>query len=279
MTDSVRTGMVGARLRRIRQTLDLSGEAVASALGWSQPKLSRIESGRIGITVADLARLLHLYGVPDDVRAELISQVSARHGSEGTWVVRAGGTPRRQGEVSYVEQTVRSFRQFSMWVPGQMQSRGYAAAMLGQFGTDTAAAVSARMHRQDILVGDSAPRYELVLHEVALRRWPGDAAVQRDQLRHLVERMGLAAVDVRVLQDGARQPVALTPFVMYDFAAAGSPLVVLVETQTADVYLSSDADARTYGELFSLLQRRALSRRKSRDLVSSLIDGSEGARP
>ncbi|MGL5823729.1 MAG: helix-turn-helix domain-containing protein [Nocardioides sp.] len=270
--------LVGTRLRVIRQALELSGEVVASDLGWSQPKLSRIESGRIGVRVADLARLLQLYGVPDDVKAELISQVSAVSGSDGTWVVRAGGVSRRQGEVAYVEQKARGLRQFSVWVPGQMQSRGYAAAMLRQFHGDPSAAVSARMRRQAILEAEQAPRYELVLYEAALRRWPGGTAVRKGQLRHLVDRMTLPAVDARVLQDGPGQPVALSPFVIYDFAASSSPPIVLVETQTADVYLSSESDVRAYGDLFSSLQERALTPGESRDFALSLLDQSKGAR-
>ena len=34
---------VGAELRRLREAANLSGEQVASALEWSQPKVSRIE--------------------------------------------------------------------------------------------------------------------------------------------------------------------------------------------------------------------------------------------
>ena len=37
---------IGAELRRLREVAQLSGEHVASTLGWSQSKVSRIEAGR-----------------------------------------------------------------------------------------------------------------------------------------------------------------------------------------------------------------------------------------
>jgi transcriptional regulator with XRE-family HTH domain len=43
----------------------LHGKDVAARLGWSASKVSRIETGRIGITSDDLARLPALYEVPE----------------------------------------------------------------------------------------------------------------------------------------------------------------------------------------------------------------------
>jgi transcriptional regulator with XRE-family HTH domain len=59
---------VGAELRRLREASGMSGEQVARALNWSQPKVSRIEAGRHAHTVRDIASLLTFYGVNDDVR-------------------------------------------------------------------------------------------------------------------------------------------------------------------------------------------------------------------
>jgi len=93
---------VGAELRRLREAARLSGEQVAATFGWSQPKVSRIETVRTAFTVRDVAQLLALYGVTDDVRAELLA-ATAEDTGEGAWIVRAGGFPRRQGSIASLE--------------------------------------------------------------------------------------------------------------------------------------------------------------------------------
>lgn len=90
---------VGAELRRLREASGMSGEQVARALGWSQPKVSRVEIGKHALTVRDVAALLARYGVTDDVRAELLA-ATAEDTGEGAWIVRAGGFPRRQGSIA-----------------------------------------------------------------------------------------------------------------------------------------------------------------------------------
>src|SRR4051812_18364970 len=93
----------GAELRRIRESMQISGEEVAHALKWSQSKVSRVETARIGISMRDLATLLHYYGVPEEVKAELISLNADESGQEGAWIVRASRPPRRQSEVAAIE--------------------------------------------------------------------------------------------------------------------------------------------------------------------------------
>lgn len=62
-------GLLGAELRRIREGQDLTGMEVAAALGWSQSKVSRMETGRFGASVGEVARLLDHYGVHEELRA------------------------------------------------------------------------------------------------------------------------------------------------------------------------------------------------------------------
>ncbi|MBM0230228.1 helix-turn-helix domain-containing protein [Micromonospora sp. ATA51] len=73
MGGSAHRERVAAELKRIREGLGVPGEEVAAALGWSQPKVSRIENARIAVSTRDLATLLHYYGVPEEIRAELLA--------------------------------------------------------------------------------------------------------------------------------------------------------------------------------------------------------------
>ena len=177
---------VGAELRRLREAANLSGEQVASALEWSQPKVSRIELGRTAYTVRDVARLLALYGVTDDVRTELLA-ATAEDTGESAWIVRAGGFPRRQGSIASLEIVTKRIRQYQpVLVPGLLQTYEYAQTVAAAHGaTDPAAIAAARMQRQDVLKGKDAPTFDVVLDARALLCRAGPVDVLRNQILHL----------------------------------------------------------------------------------------------
>lgn len=253
---------VGAELRRVREQLGLSGMQVAASLGWSQSKVSRIEAGRLGTALNDLASLLNLYGLTEEVRAELLSVAVAGDGLPGAWIVRAGDVPRRQGEVASIEARVRRIRQYgALTVPGLLQSEGYtrAIAVAGGYG-QIEDIVQRRLARQQLLLSDDAPEYQVVLDERALIRWPGNPLVLDEQLDRLGAVSALPTVDVRLLPTGgAAQSIGLAQFLIYDFVDSAAPSVVMLESQTADTYLSAPEDVAAYARLFDGLVSEALT--------------------
>jgi transcriptional regulator with XRE-family HTH domain len=264
---------VGAELRRIREDLGLSGVHVGEALGWSQSKVSRIETARFAVSVWELAALLDYYGVPEEVRAELLTVTAEDAGLQGAWLVRAAGPPRRQREVAAVESRVRRITQYqAMLVPGQLQTFDYARAVAraGGFADPEEIAVR-RRHRQRLLEDPDAPSYTAVLDERALTRWPGSPDVMFGQLEHLTQRAKLPAVALRVLRQGSSaSAMALAPFTTYEFRERTSPTVVFVETQTADMYLSAEQDVAVYRSLFERLVSEALDPGESVKYLRSL---------
>jgi hypothetical protein len=63
---SVRERRLARELRLLREAAELHGKDVAERMGWSPSKVSRIETGRTGISSADLERLVELYQVPHE---------------------------------------------------------------------------------------------------------------------------------------------------------------------------------------------------------------------
>src|ERR671914_614256 len=55
---------LGAELRRMREQAKRTVAWTAGQLGWSESKVSRVETANIGIRRPDLERLLELYGAP-----------------------------------------------------------------------------------------------------------------------------------------------------------------------------------------------------------------------
>src|SRR5690242_16974388 len=60
---------LAAELRRLRGERTLA--EVAYRVGWSESKLSRIETGKLGISRADLERLVSEYATTDEEKARL----------------------------------------------------------------------------------------------------------------------------------------------------------------------------------------------------------------
>lgn len=264
---------IGAELRRLREASGLSGEQVAAALGWSQPKVSRIEAGKHAHTVRDVASLLALYGVTDDVRAELLG-ATAEDTGEGAWIVRAGGFPRRQGSIASLESGTKRIRHHQPIVlPGLLQTRDYARAVAAAAGAaDPDAIADARMHRQEILTGRVGPKYDVVLDARALLLGVADIDLVRTQVEDLAVRADrVKRLDLRVIPIGAPTSVFTTVgFTVYDFRAPESPSVAWIESPTGDVYFSGIEDIARYVELFDDLQSVALSRSDSVEYLLSL---------
>jgi transcriptional regulator with XRE-family HTH domain len=264
---------VGRELRRIRADAGLSGERVAAALGWSQSKLSRIETARFGVSIWDLARLLDHYGVVEEERAELLTAIAEDADLGGAWMIRAGGPPRRQRELAAVESRVTRLRQYHpIVVPGQLQSLSYAREVARASGLAEPERIPAlRMTRQRLLSGDDAPDYHVVVDERSLLRWPGPGDVMQEQVDHMLARAQLPSVCLKVLPTGGRASAfALSPFLIYDFRAKTSPTTVLIETHTTDLYLSARKDVQGYTELFQKLADEALSPTESLTYLKAL---------
>jgi len=251
----------------MREGLELTGVEVARAIGWSQPKLSRVETGRFFPSLSELGILLDYYGVTEDVRAELLARVASRDGVQGAWVVRAGGPRARHASLSAVESRAARLRQFqSAVIPGLLQTPAYARAVAASGGyPDVDGIVRRRVSRQTEYLGNGA-QFDVVLSEAVIRASPASPQVMDEQLQQLLS--PAAGVSVQVLPLAHGLPVApLGSFLCFEFGR-GRPSVVLIESQTADVYLSSPGDVAAYEALFASLSEAALSVEESTSLIA-----------
>ncbi len=269
---------VGAELRRLREAAGLSGEQVARTLGWSQPKVSRIEMGRTSFTVKDVAQLLALYGVgEDDVRAELLG-ATAEDTGETAWIVRAGAYPRRQASMAALESVTKRIRQYQpVLVPGLLQTREYAWQVAKASGAaDPDVIADGRMRRQEMLARRDGPRYDVVLDARALLLRTGPVESLREQVESLAKAGQRRNVDLRVIPVGALSPIISTAgFTIYEFRTADSPPVVWVESLAGDTYFSAPQDVRIYMSAFEGMRKFALNARESAAYLSSLAGDLE----
>jgi transcriptional regulator with XRE-family HTH domain len=262
--------IVAATVRRLREVAGRSGDEVAQALGWSQAKISRIENARISVSVRDLALMLDYFRADDALRAEVLTLAADAQGLPGAWVVRSGGSARRQGEVAGVESRVVSIRQYQpLTVPGLLQAPSFILELATALrNPDPQGLASLRLARQAALARPGAPRYDVVLDARGLLAGVGDGLVLQEQIEHLRRQAALPAVALRILPLGCRREVlAMSPFTVYEFGGPGRLAAVLIETQTADLYLSSAFDVQTYSTLYESLAAEALDPVRSLDYL------------
>jgi hypothetical protein len=214
--------MLGTRLRRLRESLNISRDTAASSIRASDAKLCRMELGRVGFKQRDVADLLTLYGVHEPgARQEYLDSVQ-RANEPGWWRAYGDAFPNWFEQHLGLEEAASLIRTYEVqFIPGLLQTPDYAEAVirLGHPISSPEAIqrrVELRMTRQALLSEPDAPKLWVVVDEAALRRPLGGSGVMRAQLEHLVEVAARPNVTLQVL-----------PFHVGGHAAAGGPVTVL----------------------------------------------------
>lgn len=160
-------------------------------------------------------------------------------------------------------------------LPGPIQTADYARfrAQVGTDGqgVDVEAIVAGRMRRQQAILNGST-RYEVVLEEQTVRRYPVPPPVMLDQLHHLLELTNRPGVSIRLLRVDAQVAngcgaAPRTPFAHYSYPDADDPKIVTVDTVTADLLVTDVDEVDGYARLHDRLRRAALSDADSADLI------------
>jgi transcriptional regulator with XRE-family HTH domain len=256
-------------LRQMREARQLSCADAGSAAGWSESKISRIETGRVGIRQPDLERLLDLYEVTGEPRDALLAlRRQATH--RGWWHSYADALPAYFEDYIGLEDGAKSlFTYQNQLVHGLMQTDDYAAAVIhaAQPSADTDTAerqLAARGARQALLTARIPLQVWAVLDEAVLCRQVGGAAVMRAQLERILEVAALPNVTLQVLpfDTGAHASMG-TSFELLQFPEAGDTAIVYIEDQTTSQYLETAADIERYTLVFDHLRASALSPQQS----------------
>lgn len=272
---TVRQRRLGRDLRQLREARDLSSDRAAAQLGWSQSKISRIETARIGVTPPDVSRMLDLYGVSSHQRAALV-QLAHEAQQRGWWA--------EYGDVftgSYIglEDEADSIRDFEpQVVPGLLQTEEYARAVIeavrpGESHAEIDRRVRARMARKVLLSRDDPPTLTAIIAESALR-WPiGGRDVMSGQMRALLDAGRRSNVNIRVLHPEAGAHAGLDgPFVILSFSGDDFPDVAYTEGPAGDNYVESADQVRRVTLNWNRIADKALSVEESARILADLAE-------
>jgi transcriptional regulator with XRE-family HTH domain len=263
-------GGLAERLRRLRRSAGLTGDQLASRLGWARSKIPKVENGHQIPAETDIIRWVEACGQPADVAAELLDILTQAQTLHRQWKYRL-----RQGHASIqtswdsLVRGARTIRNFEIVViPGLLQTpeyvryraleavRNYGAA---EDGIDET--VSTRMRRQEVLY-EPGRRFEFVTTEAALRIGACPPEGMMGQLDRLNVLSQLPNITLGIIPLGMPLPaMPQNPFMILDDK-------VITETHGSEVTIGSN-EAATYKRLADALMAEAVTGSRAQALITS----------
>lgn len=240
---SLRDARLGHSLRQLREKVPLNGHSVAVAAGWSDSKVSRIETGNSVIRRADLEKLLVLYQATSDRRRDLLAYFDEMVSRP----VRAADPIDHAHALLEWAPTV---------VPEILQTTLYMRAVLAELQlvqltppSEIDVALDLSLARQSRLTTGNPPlTMKVIIGEAALGNGFGDASVMRDQLEQLIARAALPGVEMRIMRAGSRAggPRSLSAFVCLSFPALHATALPDMVTIPAMVPIRLNTEPETW---------------------------------
>ncbi|UUU33060.1 helix-turn-helix domain-containing protein [Streptomyces sp. CA-210063] len=260
-----------------------SQDTVARGLGWSEAKLSRIESGRIGISDSDLSSLLDRYKVQDrSLRGYVIDL--RRRGNVRGWEtdIRSVVSTMYADFIGYESDASDTYNVQTTLVPGLLQTYDYAAAVLdqhfpGMAEEERTERLSIRAKRQSVFDRPNPLVFWGVISESVFRHAVGGPEVMAAQLEHLLimAKEYPGTVNIHVLPEASESHAALFgPFVVLTFPQRWEPDVVYLEGLTGNRFLEETDEVQAYSRLFKrLMMSASLRGAESLELIERHLNG------
>lgn len=248
MSRSLKTLRIAAGMKQI---------PAATAVGISQPGLSRIEKGK---TVPDpeiVEALARLYCADPDTTVRLVEMATAiRPEHLDSRIIMQRGLNHFQERLSKIEQSSALIRAYQPnIILGILQTSAYAQVVFGSRGRtaqQVADGVAARLARQEALA-DPGRQWVLIQTEGALDWCVRDPALMAEQISYVADVSQLPNVRIGLIR--RRTPATvLAPHGFHIFDGRA----VQIGTKTATALVDDVGDIATYEELFNELESMAV---------------------
>jgi hypothetical protein len=252
--------VLGARLRGLREDKQISREAAGHVIRASRSKISRLEAGRHGFKLRDVADLLTLYGVTDEAERTTLLALAEQANTPAWWQDYNDVVPSWMQAYLQAEQAASVIRCYAVQrVPDLLQTPEYARAAVrighpGASAEEIDRRVMLRMTRQRILHRQPAAQLWAVIDEAAFRRPVGGVSTMRAQLRHLIEMCRLPQVTVQIMPFRAGGHSAeFGPVTILRLPGGQLPDMVCLETLATALYPDKPAEIECYWDVLNRL--------------------------
>ncbi|MFF4926034.1 helix-turn-helix domain-containing protein [Kitasatospora sp. NPDC001261] len=250
---------LGLRLRELRAEGGLTGRQLADRLGWTQSKVSKLETGRQTATHDDLKAWAEGVGQPR-AAAELSARLRAFESGTRSWrrQLAAGHKPVQDTLTAEHDRSTVMRAWQNSTIVGLLQTPDYARHVFSAFvdlhrsPRDVEEAVRARVQRQESLYRPGR-KYHIVMWESALRGLICPPAVMAAQLDRLSGVIGLDTVSLGIVPFEAS--LTLPPangFWIHD------DRLVIVEDWHAELWLDQPDNVALYRRVWDTLAGSAV---------------------
>ncbi|MFG6196042.1 helix-turn-helix domain-containing protein [Nonomuraea sp. JJY05] len=283
--DAVQSGptalriLVGAQLRRLRESAGISREDAGYAIRSSHSKISRMEGGRTSFKPRDVSDLLIMYGVADEAERAALLALAKQANEPSWWHDYRDVIPDWFEAYLGLEQDASLIRTHEVqFVPGLLQTADYARTIFtighkGDSEEQIERRVEVRMRRQRILEPPAPRRLWVVLDEAVLRHQVGSRETMLGQLEHLGRMAARPHITVQVVPFGSGWAMGgVGPVTILRFPQSELHDVVYLEQLTNAQYLTKDTDVLPYQRLMDELGVHALPATATPALLREIID-------
>ncbi|ASU77641.1 XRE family transcriptional regulator [Actinopolyspora erythraea] len=266
--------LIGNELRLARERAGRKQGEAAALLGCSQAKINYLETGRNKQQPDEVSKLLHFYEA-GAAKADRLAAI-AGHPDQGTWWADFEDVVP-DWFATFVGLEGLASREFvyeTMTIPGLLQTREYATALLnGHLRVpviDIEQVVNLRIARQQSLYGSSPLHFEVVVEESVLDRVVGGHEVMQAQLRHIVSLCERDNITLRVMplsvpvHDGIEGE-----FMVLDFEQAQS--IGYIEYPSGAIYIQNQEQVAGYTKAAQRLNEAALTPEQSLRAVAARL--------
>jgi transcriptional regulator with XRE-family HTH domain len=272
---SVRQRRVSTELRAWRIKRGLSCKDVANALGWSESKVSRMETGERGLYEDDVSAVLGFLRVPAEIRQELMDLVRA--GNERNWHEIGGQLPISKilrDLIRFENEATAIYGFEPLLIPGLVQTAEYARALMRAFPQKISeeiieGMVAARMDRRRVLDRADPPHLHLIIEEMALHRTMGDPMMMHGQLHHLLAATARRNVSIRILPFDAVGPEAAQGSLKI-IDCPEQPTLCYEESRSTSAFLEDEEYIATARLSWKRLSSAAWSEEDSRQQIAEV---------
>jgi hypothetical protein len=269
--------LLGAQLRRLRETAGVSRDDAGYHIRASGSKISRLELGRVSFKERDVSDLLDLYHVAGEQKDQLV-QLTREANATPWWQKYREVVPDWFQVYVGLEEAATLIRVYEVqFVPGLLQTEEYARAVVmqgspGSSPEEVDNRVNVRLGRQRLFAKENAPRLWAVVDEAALRRPMGGRDVLAGQVKRLIEAVSEPNITLQVMPfkyggHGAEGGA----FTIMRFPEADLPDMVYMEYLTGAHYIDKPEEVEVYAAVMERLSVAGTSPEKTRDILADIL--------
>jgi transcriptional regulator with XRE-family HTH domain len=269
---------LGAQLQQLRNNAGLTLRDLEKLVGISNAKISFWENGRRLPNAQDLNAVLDKLNVSDDDRERILGLRREADIYTSPGQIASGAptiVPRLSQLIEYEEQARRIVSWHPQLVPGLLQTRDYARAIMGDT-PNTEALVKLRAGRQNILTRRrNAVELVAILDSEVLVRPVASSDVMIDQLHFLLEMAQRPNITLQIVSSTKPgfHPGLAGPFELIEFPTAKP--VVHLEHYRSSLTLWEEEDVKAFSAASGMIQEVAMTPAESAGVIEDIVNGME----